>query len=155
MQILTGKGDGLSGLRVTKSPNDDMVKARSRHDIRDSGFGSKIANFKAAIEKLEAGKVPPDSIKSLGPIKRPEYAHELEGVLFTIRAGEDKAVPNGGTREVYFDPKPESPSYGFPVVSVLFDSTGREVEYNLFDKFRLPANLTDADFSPDRFGKKK
>ena len=155
MQILTGKGDGLSGLRVTKSPDDPMVKSRSRHDIRNAGFGSRIANFKTALDKLEGGKVPPESMKALGPVKRPEYPHELEGVMFTIRAGDDAGVPGGGTREVYFDPKPESPSYGLPVVSVLFDGTGREVEYNLFDTFRLPASLTDADFSPDRFGKKK
>jgi hypothetical protein len=147
MKILTCKDDGFSGLNVTKSPDDAQVKARSRNDIRDAGFGSRIANFKAALDKLEAGKVPADAVKALGPVKRPEYAHELEGVLF--------AQPDGGVREVYFDPKPDSPSYGFPVVSVWHDATGREVEYNCFANVRLPANLTDADFTPDRFGKKK
>jgi hypothetical protein len=155
MKILTGKGDGFSGLTVTKSPDDPFVKARSRNDIRDAGFGARLAQFKAALDKLETGTVPPDSIKALGPIKRPEYPYELEGVMFAIRAGDDKALPEGATREVYFDPKPESPSYGLPVVSVLFDPMGRELEYNYFDKFRIPANLTDADFTPDRFGKKK
>ena len=155
MKILTGKGDRISGFPVTLSPDAPDVKARSRHDIRDSGFGSKVANFKTALDRLESGRVPGESMKALGPVRRPEYPHELEGVLFTIAAGEDKAVPAGGTREVYFDPKPDSPSYGLPVVSALFDGTGREVEYNSFDRFRLPANLTDADFTPDRFGKKK
>jgi hypothetical protein len=132
-----------------------MVKARSRHDIRDAGFGSRIANFKTALDKLEAGRIPSDSIKALGPVKRPEYPYDLEGVLFTVRAGDDAAVPSGGTREVYFDPKADSPSYGLPVLSMLFDGTGREVEYNLFESFRLPAKLTDADFTPERMGKKK
>lgn len=155
MKILTGKGDGFSGLTVTKSPDDPLVKAKSRNDIRDAGFGSRINNFKLALDKLESGKVPAGAVKSLGPVKRPEYAHELEGVLFTFRPGEDKALPDGGTREAYFDPKPDSPSYGLPVVSAMFDPAGKELEYNCFANVRLPANLTDADFSPDRFGKKK
>lgn len=147
MKILTGKGDGFSGLTVTKSPDDPFVKARSRNDIRDAGFGTRIGNFKAALDKIESGKAAPDSVKALGSVKRPEYAYNLEGMVF--------AQPDGGWREVYFDPKPDSPSYGLPVVSVLLDSTGRELEYNCFTSFRLPANLTDADFTPDRFGKKR
>jgi hypothetical protein len=159
IQILTGAGDGIGivgvGIRVAKSPDDAQVKARSRHDIRDSGFGPRVAAFQAVLDKIEAGKLPPDAAKALGPVKRPEYPYPLEGVSFAVAPGDDRHLPKGGVKEAFFDPKPDSPSYGLPVVSAVFDHSGKEVEYALFESFRLPAGLTDADFTPDRFGKKK
>jgi hypothetical protein len=51
--------------------------------------------------------------------------------------------------------KETSPSYGFPVLVITEDDTGREVEYYLFDKFKNPAGLTDADFDPSRLQSKR
>src|SRR5207253_7895531 len=39
-------------------------------------------------------------------------------------------------------------SYGLPVLVVATDPKGKELEYYCFDRFRLPAGLTDADFDP-------
>ena len=107
------------------------------------------------VEKVESGKLPPETLKYLGPTPRPEYPYPLEGVSQTIRPGDEKHSPSGGTRLWFFDPKPESPSYGLPVLVVATDPKGKELEYYCFDRFRLPAGLTDADFDPARLGKKK
>ena len=53
-------------------------------------------------------------------------------------------LPKGGKKFVYFDLKESSPSYGCPVVLITHDDSGKEVEYYCFDKFKNPANLTDA-----------
>ena len=69
--------------------------------------------------------------------------------------GEDALLPKGGKWALYFEPNPAAPNFGNLMVHQMFDETGREVEYYCFTKFRVPANLTDADFHPDRLGGKK
>lgn len=155
IHIVTGAGDGFTGLRVTKSPDEPMVRDRSRQSIRDAGFGRGIGAFTRMVEQVESGKLPPDALKALGPTQRPEYPYPLEAVVQTIRPGEEKHSPAGGTRTWFFDGKPESPSYGLPVLVVATDPKGKELEYYCFDRIRLPAGLTDADFDPVRLNKKK
>ena len=72
-----------------------------------------------------------------------------------FRSGEDPLLPKGGKWSLYFEPRADVPNCGNLLVHQLFDETGREVEYYCFTKFRVPANLTDADFHPDRLGGKK
>jgi hypothetical protein len=155
IHILTGAGDGFTGLRVTKSPDDPVVRDRSRLSIRDAGFGRGIATFSRMVEQIESGKLPPDALKYLGPAQRTEYPYPLEGVAQTIRAGDEKHSPGGSTRLWFFDGKPESPSYGLPVLVMATDPKGKELEYYCFERFRLPAGLVEADFDPARFNKKK
>jgi hypothetical protein len=155
MTIITGAGDGITGWRTTKSPDDPLVTSRSRHSIRDAGFGKGVAQFAELVAKIEAGKAPPDALKHLGPVQRPEYPYPLECVEQAIKPNDEKHSPAGGTRKLFFDPNQESPSWGLPVLVITTEPNGREVEYYCFDKFKLPANLTDADFDPARFDKKK
>lgn len=155
LYIVTGHGDFISGMEVQKSPDDPVVRDRSRQSIRDAGFGRGIKAFVGMVEKVEGGKLPPDALKYLGPTKRPEYPYPLEAVAQTIRPGEEKQSPQGGTRTWFFDGKPDSPSYGLPVLIVATDPGGKDLEYYCFDQFRLPAGLTDADFEPGRVHKKK
>jgi hypothetical protein len=104
---------------------------------------------------VEAGKLPPDSLKYAGKLKRDEMGDmPLEGVEESIRKGEQDGLPNGGTRHWFFDAKADSPSYGLPVLVILFDSAGKELEYYRYTQFKSPANLTNADFDPARMGKK-
>ena len=84
---------------------------------------------------------------------RPEYPCPLTVVEVTIPPRGEPQMPKGGTRQVFFDPRPDSPSYRMPVLVVARETGGREVEYYLFDRIRTPAGLTDADFDPARLGK--
>jgi hypothetical protein len=157
IHLSTGAGDNRLvgvGFRISLSPEDPRVTAKSRHSIRDSGFGTGIAKFARLVEQLEAGKLPPDTLKYAGRAQRPEYPYPLEQVTLLVRPGDEKQSPNGATRQLFFDTKPDSPSCGLPVLVITTDPAGKEVEYYCFDRFRLPAGLTDADFSPDRLGKK-
>src|SRR5262249_6880604 len=107
------------------------------------------------IDKVKTGRAKPDSLQYAGAdIRKDMPTFTLERVDQTIGIGEDTQMPRGGKRFWYFDAKPESLSYGMPVLVVTFEG-GREVEYYRFDKFRIPANLTDADFDPKNMAPKK
>ena len=85
-------------------------------------------------------------------MKRKEYDYPLEGVALELKPGQDPSMPKGGRREIYFDPKVDSPSYMLPVVATAHEPDGREVEYYYFDKFKVPANF---EWNPDNLGRKK
>ncbi|MDB5311310.1 MAG: hypothetical protein JWO38_5512 [Gemmataceae bacterium] len=158
IHVIVGEGDtrflkaGSKGPSL--SPDSPSVKAKSRHSIRESGFGRPVNGFAGLVAKVEAGKLPPDALKYAGLVRREEYGESpLEGVVQTINRG-DAVLPGGGVRHWFFDGNPGSPSYGLPVLVILFDANGRELEYYRFSQLRTPANLTDADFDPARLGKK-
>lgn len=156
MQIRTGPGDGFAGIRRSYSPEDPEVKSRSRHSIREAGFGNAIARVAAAVQDLEAGKLKPDALRFVATARRADYPNTpLQLVTRVIRPGEDPALPTGGVRQWYFDARPGSPSYAFPVLVTLHDGANRELEYYRYSQVKAPAGLTDADFSPNRLGKKR
>lgn len=159
MHIIVGEGDSFflkAGSRApSMSPDNRTVMEKSRHSIRDAGFGNSIARFQANIDKVKTGRAKPDLLVFAGAETRKDMAgFTLERVDQNIGIGEDPSMPRGGKRLWYFDAKPESVSYGMPVLVITFEGA-REVEYYRFDNFRIPAGLTDADFSPDNMGKKK
>ena len=148
MHVVTGKGDNVlvgAGYKTEVDPDSRTAASKSRHRIYDAGMGRTVAGLAKNI----------DSVKALGAVPRKEYPHPLEGVEQTIRPGADPLLPKGGRRQVYFDPKPESPSYMLPVLVTTHEPDGREVEYYCFDRMRVPAGLTDADWNPDRLGKRR
>jgi hypothetical protein len=158
MHLATGVGDGapLVGWRTTISPDDPRVKAKSRHSIRDAGFGKVVTGFAGLVAKVESGKLPAGTLKYGGRVKRDEYGdHPLEGVEQAIRLRDEDAFPGGGVRHWFFDAKPDSPSFGLPILTVVYDSAGREQEYYQLSQVRTRVNFTDADFDPARLGKKK
>jgi hypothetical protein len=63
-------------------------------------------------------------------------------------------MPNGGVRQWFFDPKPDSSSYTLPVLIIATEPNGKEVEYYLFRRMNFQVKYTDADFDPARLGKK-
>jgi hypothetical protein len=159
LYLMIGQGDHKlfkAGFIVPPvSPDDPRVKEKARYSIRDAGFGKNLAKLSEVLAKIEGGKLPADRLTYLGDVKRNEYAYPLRGIAFNMRPGDDPLFPNGGTRTYFFDMKEKSPSYGLPVVMFATDSNGKEAEYYLFENVKNPANLTDADFNPDRMGKKK
>jgi hypothetical protein len=163
VHVVVGEGDTRflkAGSKAPSlSPDSPQVRSKSRHSIREVGFGNTIEKFARVVAAVDAGKLPADALKYTGPVKRTEYGElPLEAVEQTIRPGQEEGLPAGGVRQWFFDGKPDSPAYGLPVLVITFENgpqKAREVEYYCFTQFRGPAGLSDADFDPARLGKKK
>jgi hypothetical protein len=136
------------------SPDDPKVTEKARYSVREIGHGKMIARLEAALAKLEAGKSAEDALATQYGVKRPEWPDPLACVTHRLARGDDPVMPAGGTRVYFFDTKPGSPSFGLPVLVTATDPSGKEVEFYLFEKWKNPANLTDADFDPARLKRK-
>ena len=159
IHVVVGEGDTRFLKAGTKgpslSPDNPQVRSKSRHSIRESGVAISAGRYVAVVAKIEAGKMPADVLKYAGALKREEFGdYPLEGVEQTLRKGDEEMVPGGGKRHWFFDAKPESPSYGLPVLVILYDAAGKELEYYRYTQFKIPGNLTNADFDPAKLGKK-
>jgi hypothetical protein len=157
LYVKLGKGDPFPGAGFVAppiSPDDPKVKAKARYSVRESGFGRTVKALTAAVAKLDAGKLPPDSLTFDGEVKRDEFPFAVVGVTHKLRPGDDPLMLLGGTRRYFLDMRKESPAYGMPVLVIAIDPLDRENEYYLFEKVKQPANLTDASFDPARLGKK-
>jgi hypothetical protein len=147
MIVFTGKGDNVlvgTGFRAELDPHDKQATAKSRYKVTEAGFGRIIGGLQ---RQLAAGGV---GLNSLGQVRRPEQPHPLDAVQIALRPGDDPTLPKGGTRVVYFDANPQSPSHRLPVLVVCHEPDGREVEYYSFDQFKIPSGWTDADWKPRR-----
>jgi len=158
IHVIVGKGDSRllkAGFKAPAlSPDSPQVRSKSRHSIRESGIAISTNKFAALVAKFEAGKIPADSLKYAGSVKRDDYADApLEGVEESIRKG-DEGLPSGGTRHWFFDAKPGSPTLGLPVLVILYDGNGKEIEYYRYTQFKIPGNLNDAHFDPAKMGAK-
>lgn len=154
IHLITGKGDNRlvgAGYRTSMAPDDSRATEKSRYRITEAGLGRTIVGLQKALESH--GQKGGCAVKALGRVKRPESAYPLEGVeVATSNSGSD-VIAGGGTRQVFFDPKPDSPSYLLPVLVITKDLAGREVEYYSFTRFKVPAGTTDADWNPAKLGK--
>jgi hypothetical protein len=163
--VMLGEGDNKSspiplpfvkaGFKAPPmSPDDPRVKEKARYSIREAGYGTPINKLTSWIAKAESGRIPADALTFLGPVKRKEYPYPLFGVSLKLRPGDEATMPNGGMRQWFFDPKSDSGSFGWPVLIIATEPDGREVEYYLFENVKLEVRLTDADFAPERLGRK-
>ncbi len=156
IHLITGKGDHLlagAGYRTDMDPDSKTATAKSRYRVYEAGFGRTLTGLAKALNPPDGASAP--SVKSLGLVQRKEMPYALEGVEVSIRAGEDPTLAKGGKRQVYFDPKPDSPGYVLPILVVTTDADGKEVEYYFFDQLKVPSGLKDADWNPANLGKKK
>ncbi|QEL14513.1 DUF1571 domain-containing protein [Limnoglobus roseus] len=155
MHVVTGQGDNRligAGFKTSLRPDSSMATAKSRHKITEAGAGNMLVKLDKAIKSAEAGR---SAIKSLGTVQRKDQPTPVDGIEIPIAAGDDSTLPKGGKWTLYFDLKSDSPGYGNLAVQVTTDEKDREVEYYCFTNWKVPANLTDADFHPDRLGAKK
>lgn len=156
--IVTGEGDNRligSGKRIDLDPDSPLATNRTRGKIEDSGLGRPIRVLTKFVQEAEAGKRPADTIRSLGAVQRKEFTTPVDGVEVTLQAADDPLLPKGGRRQYYFDADPKSPSRHLPVLVITYEPNDAEVEYYCFTDFKLPAGLTDADFSADRLGRRR
>ena len=150
MHVVTGQGDNRligAGFKTSLKPDSSMATSKSRHMITEAGPGQLLVRFEKHLKAAEAGQ---RTIKSLGKVQRKDQPNPVEGIEITVPPGDDPLLQKGGKWSLFFDP-----ASGNLMANVLQDETGREVEYYSFAKWRVPANLTDADFHPDRLGAKK
>lgn len=149
MHVVTGKGDNVlvgAGFKTELDPHDKQATAKSRYKVTEAGFGRVIGG----LQKQLAAATASVAVRPLGAVKRPEYPYPLDVIEGTFRPGDDPLLPKGGTRQIFFDPKPDSPGYRLPVLVVANEPDGREVEYYSFDRLKVPSGMTDADWNPDR-----
>jgi hypothetical protein len=154
IHLVTGKGDNRlvgAGFKTSLDPDDSRATAKSRYRIYEAGLGRTITGLQKAI--ASQGAKGGCAVKALGLVKRPEYPYPLEGVEVSTNNSGSDVIEGGGSRQVYFDPKPDSPSYLLPVLVITKDLNGREVEYYSFTRFQVTAGTTDADWNPARLGK--
>ena len=156
IHLITGKGDHLIagvGFRTDMDPDSKSATAKSRYRIYEAGFGRTLTGLAKALNPPDGAGAP--AVKSLGLVQRKEMPYALEGVEVAIRPGEDPLLAKGGRRQVYFDPKPDSPGYVLPILVVTTDADGKEVEYYFFDQLKVPSGMKDADWNPANLGKRK
>ncbi len=150
LQILTAPGEVFPFAPPTRfnfSPDDRMVKSKTRRPITETGFGNLIDIFARVVSGAVAGDMRLGTVKYLGPLERKEFQRPVEAVHHKIPPGYEAGLPKGGQRWWYFDP-----THGLPVLVITHDETG-EVEYYRHDLVQWPARLDDLDFDPDRMGK--
>ncbi len=155
MHVVSGQGDVarfLVGFKTALKPDSSMATSKSRHRIYEAGPGQHLAKIDKYLKMAEAGKT---KVKYLGVVTRKDQPDPVEGMEITIPAGEDPLLPKGAKWTLFFEPNPQKANFGNLMVHQMLDETGREVEYYCFTKFRVPANLKDEDFHPDRLGGKK
>jgi len=153
LHILMARGD-LFPLsppsRFDLAPDSDLVRAHSRHDVRDAGFASSVRQLGRTLAAIDKDPALANRVAYRGKVQRPEYRNPLEAVEAIIPAGAESSLPRGGKRTTFYDPTPNTPSQGLPVIVITHDHTGREVEYYCFDHILHPIVLDDADFDPQR-----
>ena len=157
MIIVTGKGDNAIvgvGAKFSFDPEDPMATSRTRNRVANAGMGRTLGVLEKFFDDDASGKRPGGTIRTLGEVERPEYAKPMLGLEVVMIPGDDPNLPKGGKRRYFFDNDPVSPSFGYPVIITTFENE-KEVEYYCFDRFKMPGNFTDADFSADKVGKKK
>jgi hypothetical protein len=147
LHILTAANDipfTPAGRRLDLSPDSIMVRAASKYPITEAGIGNMIGRFGRMLDAVHAGGSG-ITVKYLGPVQLPEYPTPLEGVECQFPPGREPEIPDGGKRLTYFDSLTH-----FPVVSLTYDPSGREVDFYCFDRFQLDVNLDDDDFNPEK-----
>jgi hypothetical protein len=151
MHVLTGKGDSRLvgvGYKTTVDPDGRDAASKSRYRIYQAGFGRTLQGLDLALQRGF-------EVQAVGLVQRPEWPYPLECVTVRATGPGDPMLPPGCKRSIFLDPNPESPTYHLPVLTEMRDPAGQEIEYYSFDRFKLPAGLTDADFDPARMGKRR
>ena len=60
-------------------------------------------------------------------------------------ANRDLDVPRGGSRQIFYCSKTK-----LPVLFLLYDETGREQNYNCYDRVQTDLKLDEDDFNPEK-----
>jgi hypothetical protein len=148
MHILLAAGDNFmkpAGSRFDIAPDSVLVRASSRHPITEAGIGASVERLSQLLSGRDHGDTSHGRLQDAGIQKRAEFAEPVPSLVQIIPARAETALPLGGRRFYYFDPKTH-----LPVLIVTQDDKGHEVEYYRYDKIIVNYKLDDSDFDPDR-----
>jgi hypothetical protein len=133
------------GKRMALAPDNPLVVAASRHSITEAGIGETIERFTKLVEASARQDESKPVLTFMGRRMRPEFSHSLLATLQIIPGGHDSALPRGGQRLWFFDPKTH-----LPALIITRDDHDHIVEYYCYDRYQLGVKLDDEDFNPDK-----
>ncbi len=155
MQVKSGKGDLMAGVRVEIDPTSERATANSRRTIKEAGIGNVIDRFGVALADQAKGAKTYGPLHYLGPQQRPESQTPLECVAQQVPPGLEKHLPKGGLRYWFFCTDARTKEYGLPVLVLTYDETRREVEYYCYDRLNTSIGLRIEDFDPNEVWRKR
>jgi uncharacterized protein DUF1571 len=149
LQIRTGKGDLLAGIRTELDPHSARATANCRRTIDEAGMRASITRFGGLLAAINAGKADAGTLQYVGARQRPECQTPMDCVAQRIAPGAEKHLPNGGVRYWFFCNDPHAQERGLPSLIVTVDEQQHEVEYYCYDRFNSNVGLRAEDFDPD------
>jgi hypothetical protein len=148
LQVRTGKGDILAGIRTEIDPRSERATANCRRTIDEAGLPAMLQRLTAVLASQQQGKTP-SVLHHLGAQQRPESRVPMECIAQRVLPGHEKHLPLGGMRYWFFCADPHSPEQGLPTLVITLDDNRRELEYYCFDQFKVNVGLRAEDFEPD------
>jgi hypothetical protein len=149
LQVLTGRSDPISGMRVAVDPNSERATKNSRRTITEAGLGNLIDRFGQILTTQEAGTPTYGTLQYLGPQKRPESAVPMECAVQKVPPRLEKHLPRGGHRYFFFNADAKAREHQLPVLVVTVDENGKQVEYYCYDQLAMNVSLSANDFEPN------
>lgn len=150
LQVLTGKGDVLAGMRMELSLHSDMVTANSRRALNEAGFANVLQRFSLAVDRYLSGQPHASIFEPLGLQTRSESRAPMEVVMQRIPPREEPLLPQGGLRYWHFSADADLAERHLPTLIITFDDKGQEVEYYLHDRLLPKVPLDARDFVADK-----
>jgi hypothetical protein len=155
MNVLTGKGDILCGLRMEMSIKSERVTSQSRRTIAEAGFGHVVRRFSLAIDRFLAGQPKASEFESIGLQTRTESRAPMDVLVQHLPPGDEALLPHGGKRFWHFNQDADLPERHLPTLVITFDDRGQEVEYYFHDRLLPRVNLENRDFDADQVWTKR
>jgi len=150
LQILTGKGDVLAGMRLNVAANSEMVTANCRRSLSEAGFANVMQRFALSVDRYLSGQTRVSEFETIGLQTRSESRAPMEVVIQHIPPREEALLPHGGTRYWHFSADADLAERHLPTLIITFDEKGQEVEYYHHDRLLPKVTVESHDFIADR-----
>ncbi len=149
IQTKTGRGDVISGMRVSVPPHSEKATKTSRRTIDEAGLGNLVRRFGNVLAAQESGARTFGPLHYAGRQQRPECPLPMECAVQQVPPGVEKHLPRGGTRYWFFNADPQAKEHALPTLIVTLDENRREVEYYCHDRLNINVGLRPEEFEPD------
>jgi hypothetical protein len=133
-----------AGKRFAVAADSPLVRANSKHPITEAGIGATIERLERLLDLQERGDRHRGTLSVLPPRSRSEYPVPVEAIEHIVPPGVVDDLPRGGRRVYFFDPETH-----LPMLAIMYDERGQEVEYYFHDRMIL-SHLDGDDFNPDK-----
>lgn len=133
-----------AGKILSFSPDSPLVKANSRHDIRDAGLGKLLDRFGMILARMRRKDFSHGKAFYRGQQQHPDLTGVLDCVEIVVPPRVEKTLPRGGKLTCYL-----SPQTHLPALLVTTDEKNQIVEYYRYDRIQYPVQLDENDFNPN------